>query len=117
MTGEGKLIALCKSAIEETDLQLERKRGISTTISHLKAFWHEAQEQDPADQAWNNKFFELWEILEITYAVAAANEQEWLDSEDIDRIDDALLEMCRMLQDKIARLERARGKSDDACEA
>ncbi len=113
MVGKAKLIALCRSAIEEVDLQLERQRGIDRTISNLEAFRFEAQEQDPTDETWNERFYELWQILEITYAVAAASKQEWFGSDDIDRIDDALLEMRRMLQYKIARLERAHGGSDD----
>lgn len=113
MTEENKLIALCKSAIEEVDLQLARKRRINVTIPHLKAFRIEAEGQDPADENWNDKFYELWTILEITYAVASANEQEWLESKDVDRIDDTLLEMRRMLEDKIARLERTRRGFDE----
>ena len=113
MTAEDKLAALCRSALEEIDLQLERKRSIDATIANLEAFRFEAQEQDPEDKTWNDKFYELWEILEITYAVASANEQEWFESEDIGRIDDALLEMRRMLEEKIARLERTYGGSED----
>jgi len=35
MTEENRLIALCKSAIEEIDLQLERKRGIAGVLSKM----------------------------------------------------------------------------------
>ena len=113
MMEEDRLIALCKSAVEEIDLQLERKRGINVTISELKAFRLKAQEQDPADEMWNDKFYELWVALETTYAVASGFEQEWFEANDIDRIDDALLEMRRMLEDKVTRLERAGSRSDE----
>ena len=113
MSAETKLIELSKSAIEEIELLLDRKRGIDAAISNLEAFRFEAQEQDPEDETWNNRFSELWEVLEITRAVALANEQKWFEPEDIDRIDDTLLEMRRMLEDKIARLERPGSGSDD----
>ncbi len=110
---EYDVIALCRSAIEEVDFLLERKRDIGTTISHLEAFMRAAEERDQSDDDWHDKFNELWWVLEETYAVALDNEQDRLDAEDIDRIDDSLLEMRHLLEAKIARLERARSGSGD----
>ena len=83
--------------LQDLDGLLHGKREIDYVLASLKSYMRSVAEKRPNDQGWNDEIFDLWTTLEITYAVASANDQTYLTAEQIGRVEQACDRLCEMI--------------------
>src|SRR5689334_7067700 len=104
MASKSEILGNSRAVLVWLDQLHRHQTSLHTFIQRLKAYRRFMNEACPDAPDWNHDIFELWATLEITYAIAAADDRTSLTPVEMQRVEEACKKVRTMIEQRISEL-------------